>query len=210
MAKKVMLEEEDFTPFSFDEDMYDNASIGRKFPDFSFDAFHAGRLKKMKLSDFKGKWVVLFFYPADFTFVCPTELEELANKYGEFQKMGVEVVSVSTDTAYTHKAWHDSSPAIGKVEYPMAADPTGKMARYCGVYLSEEGLALRGTFVLDPSRTLKALEVNDNSIGRNAEELVRKIAAAQYVAKHKNEVCPASWKPGAKTLKPGVDLVGKI
>lgn len=209
MPKNVVLDEEDFESLPFD-DMYENAMIGRKFPDFSFDTFHAGRLKKMKLSEFKGKWVVLFFYPADFTFVCPTELEELAENYAKFQKLGVEVVSVSTDTAYTHKAWHDSSPAIGKVAYPMAADPTGKMARYCGVYIPEEGLALRGTFVLDPSRTLKAYEVNDNSIGRNAEELLRKIEAAQYVAKHKNEACPASWRPGAKTLKPGVELVGKI
>ena len=210
MAKNVTLSEEDFESLPFDDGFYDNATIGRKFPDFAFDAFHERRLKKMKLSEFKGKWTVLFFYPADFTFVCPTELEELADRYAELKKMGVEVVSVSTDTAYTHKAWHDSSPAIGKVEYPMAADPTGAMARYCGVYIPEEGLALRGTFILDPSRTLKAFEVNDNSIGRSAEELIRKIAAAQYVAKHKNEVCPASWKPGAKTLKPGVELVGKI
>lgn len=194
----------------FDDDMYEHATIGKKFQDFELDVFHQNRLKKMKLSDLKGKWTVLFFYPADFTFVCPTELEELADNYAKFQKLGVEVISVSTDTAFTHKAWHDHSPAIGKVTYPMAADPTGQLSRYCNVYIPEEGLALRGTFILDPKMTLKAYEVNDNSIGRNAEELIRKIEAAQYVAKHKNEVCPASWRPGSKTLKPGVELVGKI
>lgn len=194
----------------FDDDMYEQAVIGKKFQDFELEIFHQNRIKKMKLSEFKNKWVVLFFYPADFTFVCPTELEELAENYAKFQKLGVEIVSVSTDTAFTHKAWHDNSPAIGKVKYPMAADPTGRLTKYCGVYIPEEGLAFRGTFIIDPKMTLKAYEVNDNSIGRNAEELLRKIEAAQYVAKHKNEVCPASWKPGVKTLKPGVDLVGKI
>ncbi len=194
----------------FDDDMFERAVIGKKFQDFEVEVFHQNRIKKMKLSDLKDKWVVLFFYPADFTFVCPTELEELAENYGKFQKLGVEIVSVSTDTAFVHKAWHDNSPAIGKVKYPMAADPTGRLTKYCGVYIPEEGLALRGTFVIDPKMILKAYEVNDNSIGRNAEELLRKIEAAQHVAKHKNEVCPASWRPGAKTLKPGVNLVGKI
>lgn len=194
----------------FDDDMFERAVIGKKFQDFEMEVFHQNRIKKLKLSDFKDKWVVLFFYPADFTFVCPTELEELAENYLKFQKLGVEIVSVSTDTAFVHKAWHDNSPAIGKVKYPMAADPTGRLTKYCNVYIPEEGLALRGTFILDPKMVLKAYEVNDNSIGRNAEELLRKIEAAQYVAKHKNEVCPASWRPGAKTLKPGVNLVGKI
>lgn len=194
----------------FDEDMYERAVIGKKFRDFEMDVFVDNRIKKMKLSDFKNKWIVLFFYPADFTFVCPTELEELANMYAKFQKLGVEIISVSTDTAFVHKAWHDNSPAIGKVKYPMAADPTGQLTRYCNVYIPEEGLSLRGTFILDPKMILKAYEVNDNSIGRNAEELLRKIEAAQYIAKHKNEVCPASWRPGVKTLKPGVNLVGKI
>lgn len=194
----------------FDEDMYERAVIGKKFRDFEVDMFYQNRIKKTKLSDFKDTWMVLFFYPADFTFVCPTELEELAENYAKFQKLGVEILSVSTDTVFVHKAWHDNSPAIGKVKYPMVADPTGQLTRYCGVYIPEEGLALRGTFILDPKMILKAYEVNDNSIGRNAGELLRKIEAAQYVAKHKNEVCPASWRPGSKTLKPGVNLVGKI
>ena len=192
------------------EDEDNRATIGTKFADFELDAFHQNRIKKVKLSDFKDKWIVLFFYPADFTFVCPTELEELAENYEKFKKLGVEVLSVSTDTAFVHKAWHDNSPAIGKVSYPMLADPTGSLAKYCGVYIPEEGLALRGTFIIDSEMKLKAYEVNDNSIGRSAEELLRKVEAAQYVSKHKNEVCPASWRPGAKTLKPGVDLVGKI
>lgn len=204
------MKEEVIEDMFFDDDMYDRAVIGKEFYNFEMDVFVGNRIKKMKLSDFKDKWVVLFFYPADFTFVCPTELEELADNYAKFQKLGVEIVSVSTDTAFVHKAWHDNSPAIGKVKYPMAADPTAKLTKYCGVYIPEEGLALRGTFILDPKRVLKAYEVNDNSIGRNAEELLRKIEAAQYVAKHKNEVCPASWRPGSKTLKPGVELVGKI
>lgn len=193
-----------------DDFMFDRATIGKKMRDFEFEVFHQNRIKKTKLSAYEGKWMVLFFYPADFTFVCPTELEQLAEKYKEFQKLGVEIVSVSTDTAFVHKAWHDNSPAIGKVKYPMAADPTGNLTRYCGVYIPEEGLALRGTFIIDPKGILKAYEVNDNSIGRNADELLRKIEAAQYVAKHKTEVCPASWTPGKKTLKPGVGLVGKI
>lgn len=194
----------------FDDDVFERAEIGKKFPDFEIEAFYQNRIKKIKISDFKNVWLVLFFYPADFTFVCPTELEELADNYAKFQKIGAEIVSVSTDTAFAHKAWHDNSPAIGKIQYPMGADPTGRISRYCGVYLSDEGLALRGTFLLNPSGVLKALEVHDNSIGRSAGELLRKIEAAQYVAKHKNEVCPASWRPGEKTLKPGVNLVGKI
>lgn len=194
----------------FDSEMFDRATIGKKMRDFEFEVFHGNRIKKTKLSAYEGKWAVLFFYPADFTFVCPTELEQLAERYKQFQKLGVEIVSVSTDTAFVHKAWYDNSPAIGKVKFPMAADPTGNLTRYCGVYIPEEGLALRGTFIIDPKGVLKAYEVNDNSIGRNADELLRKIEAAQYVAKHKSEVCPASWTPGKKTLKPGVGLVGKI
>lgn len=185
-------------------------TIGQKMPDMEFEVYQADKIKKVKLSSFEGKWLVLFFYPADFTFVCPTELEELADNYAEFKKIGAEVVSVSTDTVFVHKAWHDNSPAIKKISYPMAADPTGKLAKLCGVYIPEEGLALRGTFIFDPQGTLKSYEVNDNSIGRSAAEILRKLQAAIYVAKHKGEVCPASWRPGSKTLKPGLNLVGKI
>lgn len=184
--------------------------IGKKIEDLDLDIYHGERIKKVKLSSFEGKWLVLFFYPADFTFVCPTELEELAGQYAELKKLGAEVVSVSTDTVFVHKAWHDNSPAIKKITFPMAADPTGALAKRCGVYIPEEGLALRGTFIFDPQGILKAYEVHDNSIGRNSTELVRKIQAAIFVSKHKGEVCPASWRPGAKTLKPGLNLVGKI
>ncbi len=184
--------------------------INQEVPEFSAKAFHENKIKNIKLSDYKGKWVVVFFYPADFTFVCPTELEELAGKYEELKKMNVEVLSVSTDTEFVHKAWHDNSPAIKKVNYPMLADPTGKICKLFGTYIREEGLSLRGTFIIDPDRKLKAFEIHDNSIGRNAEELIRKIQAGQFVREHGGEVCPAGWKPGQKTLKPGLELVGKI
>ncbi len=184
--------------------------VGRTLPEVELDVFHNDELGKINLSSLLGKWVVLFFYPADFTFVCPTELEELAAHYKEFQKLNVEVVSVSTDTAFTHKAWHDTSPAIGKVQYPMAADHNGKLSRMLGVYIEEEGLSLRGTFIVNPEGVIKSAEIHDNSIGRSAKETLRKLQAAQYVATHAGRVCPASWEPGAETLTPGVDLVGKI
>ena len=184
--------------------------INEVVPEFETKAFHENKIKKIKLSDYKGKWVVVFFYPADFTFVCPTELEELAGKYEELKRMNVEVLSVSTDTEFVHKAWHDNSPAIKKVNYPMVADPTGKICKLFGTYIKEEGLSLRGTFIIDPDRKLKAFEIHDNSIGRSADELIRKIQAAQFVREHGGEVCPANWKPGSKTLKPGLELVGKI
>lgn len=184
--------------------------IGKPIASFELEAFHNEKIKKIKLSDFRGQWLILFFYPADFTFVCPTELEEMANHYDEFQKLNTEVLSVSTDTVFVHKAWHDNSPAIKKINFPMLADPTGKLCREFGTYIEDEGLALRGTFLIDPEGILKAFEIHDNSIGRSADELLRKVQAAQYVAAHGGEVCPANWKPGAKTLKPGLDLVGKI
>lgn len=184
--------------------------INEKVPEFEAKAFHENKIKKVKLSDYKGKWVVVFFYPADFTFVCPTELEELANNYEKLKQMKVEVLAVSTDTEFVHKAWHDHSPAIKKVKYPMLADPTGKISKLFGTYIREEGLALRGTFIIDTEGVLKTIEIHDNSIGRSADELVRKIQAAQFVKTHGGEVCPANWKPGKKTLKPGLDLVGKI
>lgn len=184
--------------------------INANAPIFEADAFHEGEIKKIKLSDYKGKWVVLFFYPADFTFVCPTELGDVADAYGELTKMDVEVMSVSTDTTFVHKAWWDNSETIKKITFPMLADPTGKICRAYGTYIPEEGLSLRGTFIIDPDGILKAFEVHDNSIGRSSEELIRKIQAVQFVREHGGEVCPANWKPGGKTLKPGLDLVGKI
>jgi len=175
-----------------------------------FEAFQNEKIKKIKLSEYKGQWLVLIFYPADFTFICPTELEEMANHYEDFRKLGTEVLSVSTDTVFVHKAWHDHSPAIKKIKFPMVADPTGKLCREFGTYIDEEGVSLRGTFIIDPDSRLIAYEIQNNSIGRSAKELLRKLQAAIFVREHKGEVCPASWEPGKKTLKPGLDLVGKI
>ncbi len=184
--------------------------IGQTISDFELEAFQGEQIKKIKLSDYRGKWLVLLFYPADFTFICPTELEEAAERYEEFKKNGAEIISVSTDTVFAHKAWHDTSPAVKKIGYPMAADPTGKLCKEFGTYIEEEGLSLRGSFIIDPDGILKACEIHDNSIGRSAAELLRKLQAAKFVRDNKGQVCPASWKPGEKTLKPGLDLVGKI
>lgn len=185
-------------------------TIGDKITNFKFKYYQDGKFHDAKMSDYEGKWTILFFYPADFTFICPTELEEMANAYGEFQKIGAEVISVSTDTVFTHKAWHDSSPAIGKITYPMAADTTGEMSMELGTYIAEEGLSLRGTFIISPKGIIKSIEINDNSIGRSAKELLRKVQAAKFVSENPTLVCPASWKPGEDTLEPSEELVGKI
>jgi len=184
--------------------------IGEQIPDMEFEVYHKNKIEKKKFSDYKGKWMVLVFYPADFTFICPTELVEVAHLEDEFKKEGAQVISFSTDTAFVHKAWHDNSPAIKEVNYPMGADPTGAICKEFGTYIEEEGLSLRGSFVIDPQGRLKAYELHDNSIGRNAKELLRKVQAAKFVAENKGQVCPASWAKGGKTLKPGVDLIGKI
>jgi peroxiredoxin (alkyl hydroperoxide reductase subunit C) len=177
---------------------------------FKATAFHNGKFVDLTEASLKGKWNVFVFYPADFTFVCPTELEDLANTYAEFQKLGVEIYGVSTDTHFAHKAWHDTSEAIKKVKYPLIGDPTGAITRNFDVMIEEEGLALRGTFVISPEGHIKLCEIHDNGIGRDASELLRKVKAAQYVASHPGEVCPAKWQDGEKTLKPSLDLVGKI
>lgn len=184
--------------------------INTSLTDFTLQAYQDGDFKTVSGKDLAGKWSILFFYPADFTFVCPTELEDMAEFYPEFQKLGVEVYSVSTDTHFVHMAWHGSSPAIGKIRYPMLGDPTAVLAKSLGVYIEEEGLALRGTFLIDPQLKIKLCEIHDNGIGRNASELLRKVQAAQFVATHPGEVCPAKWKPGQATLKPSAQLVGKI
>ena len=185
-------------------------AIGQKITDFTLEAFQEEKIKTLKLADYFGKWLILFFYPADFTFVCPTELGELAANYGEFKKMGAEVLSVSTDSVFVHKAWHDHSPTIKKITFPMVSDPTGKLCRAMGIYLENEGIALRGTFLFDPDGRLRGCEIHDNSLGRSSGELLRKLQAAVFVRQHGGEVCPASWKPGEKTLKPGLGLVGKL
>ena len=184
--------------------------INTKINPFKVQAYHKGEFKEVSDTDLAGKWSIFFFYPADFTFVCPTELGDMADKHAEFQKMGVEIYSVSTDTHFTHKAWHDTSDTIKKIQYPMLADPTGKLTRDFGVHIEEEGLAYRGTFLVNPEGLIKVAEIHDNGIGRDADELMRKVQAAQFIAEHPDEVCPAKWKPGSDTLKPGLDLVGKI
>lgn len=177
---------------------------------FKATAFHNGQFVEVTEASLTGKWSVFVFYPADFTFVCPTELEDLANTYSEFKKLSVEIYGISTDTHFAHKAWHDTSEAIKKVTYPLIGDPTATLARNFQVLIEEEGLALRGTFLIDPEGKIKVMEVHDNGIGRDATELLRKVKAAQYVASHPGEVCPAKWQEGASTLKPSLDLVGKI
>jgi len=177
---------------------------------FNATAYHQGKFVPVSDADLKGKWSIVFFYPADFTFVCPTELGDLADLYPEFQKLGVEVYSVSTDTHFTHKAWHDTSDTIKKITYPMIGDPTGTITRNFGVYIEEAGLADRGTFVIDPEGKIQIVEINAGGVGRDASELLRKVKAAQYVASHPGEVCPAKWNEGDATLAPSLDLVGKI
>ena len=184
--------------------------INTKIKPFKATAYHDGKFVDVTDESVLGKWSVFVFYPADFTFVCPTELEDLADHYDEFQKLRVEIYGVSPDTHFSHKAWHDTSEAIKKVRYPLVGDPTGRLTRNFDVMIEEEGLALRGTFVVNPEGIIKVCEIHDNGIGRNASELLRKVKAAQYVATHPGEVCPAKWKEGEKTLKPSLDLVGKI
>jgi len=184
--------------------------VGSKVLPFQASAYQKGEFLNVSDADFIGKWSVVCFYPADFTFVCPTELEDLQNHYAELKKLGVEVYSVSTDTHFVHKAWHDSSPAIGKVEYIMIGDPSHTISRNFQVLDEESGLAQRATFIIDPDGVIQAVEINADGIGRDASTLITKIKAAQYVRNHPGEVCPAKWQEGAETLKPSLDLVGKI
>ena len=184
--------------------------INTEIKPFKAQALKRGKFIEVSDATLKGKWSVVFFYPADFTFVCPTELEDLADHYAEFQTMGVEIYSVSTDTHFAHKAWADTSPAIKKIEYTMVGDPTHAISRNFDVLIEDVGLADRGTFVIDPQGKIQIVEITAGGIGRDANELLRKVRAAQYVAAHPNEVCPAKWTEGEKTLAPSLDLVGKI
>lgn len=186
------------------------SQIGKQIVDFKVQAFVNNGFKEVTKQDVLGKWSVFFFYPADFTFVCPTELEDLANKYGEFKAAGCEIYAVSCDTHFVHKAWHDASETIKKIEYPMLADPTAVLARGFDVMIEEVGLAERGSFIVNPQGEIVSYEVVAGNIGRNADELLRRLQALQFVASHPAEVCPAKWKQGAETLKPSIDLVGKI
>ena len=176
--------------------------INTKLPEFKAEAYHNNDFVSVTDKDLKGKWSILFFYPADFTFVCPTELGDMADKHAAFKELGAEIYAVSTDTHFTHKAWHDTSETIGKIKYPMLADPTGHLSRAMGVYIEEAGLAYRGTFLINPEGDIKLAEIQDNSIGRNADELLRKVQAAKFTAENPDQVCPAKWTPGAETLKP--------
>ena len=186
------------------------ALINTEIKPFTATAFKNGEFIEVSDSDVKGKWAIFFFYPADFTFVCPTELEDLANLYGDFQKLGVEIYSVSTDTHFSHKAWHDSSPAIGKIQYAMLGDQSGTITNNFEVMRPGVGLADRATFLVDPDGIIQFMEITSEGVGRNASELLRKTKAAQYVRANPGEVCPAKWEEGETTLAPSLDLVGKI
>ena len=184
--------------------------INKQVNDFNVQAFVNGEFKSVSKEDILGKWSVFFFYPADFTFVCPTELEDLANKYDEFVKVGCEVYSVSTDTHFVHKAWHDASDRIKKIRYPMLADPTHALSKDFEVLIEADGMAERGSFIVNPEGNIVSYEVSGGNVGRNADELFRKLQACQFVYTHGDEVCPAKWEPGADTLKPSLDLVGQL
>jgi len=175
--------------------------INTKAPEFKAKAFHEDKIKEVDLSNYSGKWLILFFYPADFTFICPTELRELAKNYSNFKKMNVEILSISTDTAFVHKAWHESSEALKMVDFPMVADPNGKICKAYGTYVNDEGLSLRATFIIDPDGIIKSSDMNDNTIGRNVDELIRKIQALKHVRENSQELCPVNWKAGEKTIK---------
>ncbi len=185
--------------------------LGDEVPkDIDFEVFHNEEISKLSFEQLRGKWLVLFFYPKDFSFVCPTELGELAALYTTFVEEGAEVVSVSTDTPFVHKAWHDTSETITQIQYPMASDSSHLLSELFGVLIEEEGVAMRGTFIISPEGIIKTIEITDDGIGRNAKETLRKLKAAKYVGKNPANVCPASWDEGDDTLTPGVDLVGKI
>jgi peroxiredoxin (alkyl hydroperoxide reductase subunit C) len=186
------------------------ALINSEIKPFTATAYKNGEFVDVSDADVKGKWAIFFFYPADFTFVCPTELGDLADHYEDLKALGVEVFSVSTDTHFTHKAWHDTSDTIGKIGYYMIGDPTTQISQNFDVLREGQGLADRGTFLIDPDGVIQVMEITAEGVGRNAAELVRKVKAAQYVRNHPGEVCPAKWEEGDETLSPGLDLVGKI
>ncbi|MBV7363302.1 peroxiredoxin [Actinomycetaceae bacterium TAE3-ERU4] len=186
------------------------AIINTQAPEWKSTAYHQGDFVDVSSADYAGKWAIIFFYPADFTFVCPTELEDMADNYAELQNLGVEVYSFSTDKHFTHKAWHDSSERIGKIQFPMVADPTTRISEAFGVLREGEGASDRATFLIDPDGIIQFVEITSEGVGRNASELVRKVKAAQYVRNHPGEVCPAKWEEGEETLEPSFDLSGKL
>ena len=181
-----------------------------KAPDFKTTGFYENNFKEFSLDNVKGKFLILFFYPADFTFVCPTELEDLANHYKKLKELGAEVYALSTDTHFVHKAWWDESPSIKKITFPMLGDANHKISKAYNVLREDEGVSDRATIIIDPDRIIKAIEITDEPIGRNAKELVRKVEALLYARNNPGIACPANWQPGENTLKPGIDLVGKL
>lgn len=184
--------------------------INKEVSDFSVQAYQNDKFHTVTKADLLGKWSVFFFYPADFTFVCPTELKDLADKYDEFKKLNCEIYGVSCDSHFVHKAWHDASDTIKAIQYPMLADPVHVLAKMLDVYIEDEGLSERGTFIINPEGKIVGYEVIAGNVGRNADELIRRIQALQFVAEHGDQVCPAKWQPGAETLKPSVDLIGAL
>ncbi len=184
--------------------------INTEVKPFKAQAFHNGKFVEVSDASLKGKWSVIVFMPAAFTFNCPTEVEDAAENYAEFQKLGAEIYIVTTDTHFSHKVWHETSPAVGKAKFLLVGDPTHQLTRAFDVHIDAEGLALRGTFIVDPKGVIKTLEIHDNAIARDMKETLRKLKAAQYVASHPGEVCPAKWNSGAKTIAPSLELVGKI
>ena len=202
---------DEFEKTDFDFDFLLPLKVGDIVPTgLSFEVFHNNEFSTMSFQELRGKWCVLFFYPADFTFVCPTELSEMADLYQDFIKAGAEVVAVSTDTVYCHKAWHDGSETIKKISFPMAGDPSHTLSDIFGVLIDEKGVTQRGTFIIDPDGVIKSMEINEDAIGRSGHEALRKLKAAAFVREHPTNVCPASWNDGDETLEPGVGLVGKI
>lgn len=184
--------------------------INTVIPSFKSHAFHNGEFIEISDQKLRGKWSVLIFMPAAFTFNCPTEVEDAAENYEAFEKLGAQVYIVTTDTHFSHKVWHQTSPAVGKAKFPLVGDPTHQLTRAFGVHIEDEGLALRGTFIINPEGVVKTMEIHSNEIARDVSETLRKLKAAQYTAANPNEVCPAKWKEGEKTLAPSLDLVGKI
>lgn len=184
--------------------------INTQVPAFKTTAYHNGKFVEVTEGNLKGGWSVVIFMPAAFTFNCPTEIEDAADNYAEFQKAGAEVYIVTTDTHFSHKVWHETSPAVGKAKFPLVGDPTHTLTNAFGVHIPHEGLALRGTFIIDTHGTIKTAEIHSNEIARDIQETLRKLKAAQYTAANPGQVCPAKWKEGAATLTPSLDLVGKI
>lgn len=195
-------------------DYMECAKVGQPVRDFTMEAYDPteGGFTTVQLSKLlkKKKWTILVFYPADFTFVCPTELADLATQHAKLKKLGAELISVSTDTKFTHLAWKNDERLLKDVKFLMAADTNGNVSRYFDVWDAETGMDLRGTFIINPEGVLVSSEVNFYNVGRNADELVRKMEANVHLMKNPNEACPAKWTPGQKTLTPGKDMVGKV